>query len=91
MSDVHGESADSIGAGAPAEEIEITSAMIAAGEDVILARVGGAEDLGGFFSAAELAKQVFRAMVGAAALGRIARRTHNRKGRGRSLHTKRTR
>lgn len=42
-------------------EIEITPAMIDAGEDAILSEVGGA-DLGGYFSARELACQVYRAM-----------------------------
>jgi basic membrane lipoprotein Med (substrate-binding protein (PBP1-ABC) superfamily) len=41
---------------------EITPEMIAAGEDVILQVVGGA-DLGGFFSASELAKSVYQAMA----------------------------
>lgn len=42
-------------------EIEVTDEMIEAGEDVILSEVGGA-DLGGFFSAADLAKSVYLAM-----------------------------
>jgi hypothetical protein len=40
---------------------EITIEMICAGEDVILCEVGGAE-LGGLFSAADLAERVYRAM-----------------------------
>lgn len=40
---------------------EITPAMIEAGEDVILGVVGGA-DLGGLFSASDLAERVFSAM-----------------------------
>jgi hypothetical protein len=43
------------------DEIEITSAMLDAGEDAILSEVGGAP-LGGFFSARDLAKQVYEAM-----------------------------
>lgn len=39
----------------------ITPAMIDAGEDAILCEVGGA-DLGGYFSARELACRVYRAM-----------------------------
>lgn len=42
-------------------EIEITPEMIDAGEDAILCAVGGA-DLGGAFSAADLARQVYLAM-----------------------------
>ena len=42
-------------------EIEVTSQMIEAGADVILGETGGA-DLGGAFSAPNLAEQVFRAM-----------------------------
>jgi basic membrane lipoprotein Med (substrate-binding protein (PBP1-ABC) superfamily) len=42
-------------------EIEITSEMIEAGADVILCEVGGA-DLGGLFSADDLATRVYRAM-----------------------------
>ena len=45
----------------PEVEIEITPEMIEAGEDVILCEVGGA-NLGGLFSAPELAARVFRAM-----------------------------
>lgn len=44
--------------------IEITPEMIAAGEDAILCVVGGA-DLGGFFSARDLAERVFLAMKSA--------------------------
>jgi hypothetical protein len=43
------------------DEIEITPEMVEAGESVILGVVGGA-DLGGFFSAADLAREVFEAM-----------------------------
>lgn len=42
-------------------EIEITPEMIEAGEDVILCELGGA-DLGGFFSAPDLARKVYLAM-----------------------------
>jgi len=42
-------------------EIEVTPAMVEAGEEVILAQVGGA-DLGGAFSARDLAAEVYRAM-----------------------------
>ena len=44
------------------DAIEITPEMIEIGADVILGVVGGA-DLGGFFSAPELAEKVFRAMA----------------------------
>lgn len=44
------------------DEIEITPEMIDAGESVILCEVGGAEGLGGFFSACALASEVYRAM-----------------------------
>jgi len=44
-----------------AEETEITPEMIDDGEDVILCEVGGA-DLGGYFSARDLAERVYRAM-----------------------------
>jgi hypothetical protein len=43
-------------------EIEITPEMIDAGSEAILGRVGGA-NLGGFFSAPQLAEQVYRAMA----------------------------
>ena len=46
------------------EEIEITPAMVRAGEEAILELVGGA-DLGGLFSAADLAARVYRAMASA--------------------------
>jgi len=52
---------DSFEAGAPVEEIEITPAMLDAGEETILGEVGGAP-LGGFFSARDLARQVYEAM-----------------------------
>ena len=42
-------------------EAEITPAMIDAGEEVILCETGGA-DLGGLFSASDLAVRVYRAM-----------------------------
>ena len=45
-----------------ADEVEITPEMIDAGADAILCVVGGA-DLGGFFSAQELAARVYRAMA----------------------------
>lgn len=45
----------------PRDEIEVTSEMIEAGEWTILEKVGGA-DLGGSFSAADLAASVYRAM-----------------------------
>lgn len=48
------------------EEIEVTPEMIEAGEDVILCAVGGAE-LGGHFSASDLAEEVYRAMHSVAA------------------------
>ena len=48
-------------AGAPEAEIEITPEMIEAGAEAILGEVGGA-DLGGFFSAPDLAVAVYRAM-----------------------------
>lgn len=43
-------------------ELGITNEMIDAGADVILGEVGGA-DLGGLFSARELAKRVYLAML----------------------------
>jgi hypothetical protein len=43
------------------EEIEVTPEMIDAGEHAILCEVGGA-DLGGLFSAHELARRVYLAM-----------------------------
>jgi hypothetical protein len=43
------------------DEIEITPEMIEAGEEAILEVVGGA-DLGGLFSASDLAEKVFWAM-----------------------------
>jgi hypothetical protein len=52
-------------AGAPDPDTrEITPAMIEAGETAILEAVGGA-DLGGTFSASDLAREVFAAMVAA--------------------------
>ena len=42
-------------------EFEITPEMIDAGEQAILERVGG-RDLGGYFSARQLAVEVYRAM-----------------------------
>jgi hypothetical protein len=54
-------------AGAPDPDTpEITPAMIEAGEIAILEVVGGA-DLGGLFSAADLAREVFVAMMAHAA------------------------
>jgi hypothetical protein len=47
---------------APSAEIEVTPEMIEAGEEAILCVVGGA-DLGGWFSADDLAKRVFLAMA----------------------------
>jgi hypothetical protein len=46
------------------EEIEVTPEMIEIGAEVILGEVGGA-DLGGLFSAPELARQVYLAMSSA--------------------------
>jgi hypothetical protein len=43
-------------------EFTITPEMIEAGEDIILQVVGGA-DLGGYFSASELAMSVYQAMA----------------------------
>jgi hypothetical protein len=51
---------DATGAGAP-DEIEITPAMIEAGEDVLLGELGGA--VTSYWSAPELAKRVFEAMA----------------------------
>lgn len=42
--------------------LEITPEMIAAGEEAIQEEVGGAEDLGTWFSASKLARKVFVAM-----------------------------
>lgn len=44
-----------------AQRVEITPEMIEAGEAAVFSEVGGA-DLGGFFSAADLARKVFLAM-----------------------------
>lgn len=44
-------------------DIEVTPEMIEAGADAILSRVGGA-DLGAFFSAEDLAVEVYLAMDG---------------------------
>jgi hypothetical protein len=49
------------GAEPPETEIKITPEMIESGANVIICEVGGA-DLGGFFSARDLAERVFRAM-----------------------------
>jgi hypothetical protein len=46
------------------KEIEITEEMIAVGEDVIWGAIGDA-DVGGYFSASDLAIKVYRAMVAA--------------------------
>ncbi|MEJ2377699.1 MAG: hypothetical protein P8Y71_20690 [Pseudolabrys sp.] len=48
--------------GSPASELEITPAMIDAGGETILVCVGGA-NLGGYFSAPQLAAQVYRAVA----------------------------
>jgi hypothetical protein len=45
----------------PTREVEITSAMIEAGVVEIWAELGGA-DLGGHFSAPDLASRIYRAM-----------------------------
>ena len=50
------------------DEIEITPEMIEAGADAVLGFVGGA-DLGGHFSASEMAIEVYRAMVNAGLSG----------------------
>jgi hypothetical protein len=50
--------------------------MIEAGEEAILCQVGGA-DLGGFFSARDLAISVFRAMGGFDLLARRPPLAHN--------------
>ena len=47
--------------GSDETEIEVTPEMIGAGAEAILREVGGA-DLGGFFSARDLAAQVYLAM-----------------------------
>jgi hypothetical protein len=59
-----------------ADAFEITQAMIEAGEEAILCQVGGA-DLGGFFSARDLAISVFRAMGGFDLLARRPPLAHN--------------
>ena len=56
------------GSGAP----EITPAMIDAGEIAILGEVGGA-DLGGLFSAADLAIKVYQAMSACSPKPRLSR------------------
>ncbi len=50
----------------PAPNIEVTPEMIEAGTDAVLSVVGGA-DLGGLFSASELAVKVYLAMYTARA------------------------
>lgn len=47
----------------PIDVIEVTPEMIQAGEAAILEEVGGADDLGGYFSAPNLAVKVYRAMA----------------------------
>jgi hypothetical protein len=44
------------------DEIEITPAMVEVGKVAILEEVGGADDLGAFFEAADLAQKVYLAM-----------------------------
>lgn len=44
------------------KEPEITPQMIEAGAAEILGEIGGSEDVGGYFSARDLAEKVFRAM-----------------------------
>ncbi len=44
------------------DQTKITEAMLDAGEDAIWGRVGGCQDLGGYFSARELALEVYLAM-----------------------------
>jgi len=61
MSNVHSPCADSVGTGAPAEEIEVTPAMIEAGADA-LRDVLCVVELPPEFSADELAVSVYRAM-----------------------------
>lgn len=60
------------------DEIEITPEMIEAGEEAVLSQVGGA-DLGGFFSAAALAKKVYLAMAAVSLSKRHRSRARNRK------------
>jgi hypothetical protein len=55
-----GDTAESAETGAR-PEIEVTSAMIEAGEDIIWSEIGGAE-LGPAFSASALAERVYQAM-----------------------------
>ena len=45
----------------PADEIEVTPEMIEAGEYAILSEIGGVQ-IGGLFSARDLAASVYRAM-----------------------------
>jgi outer membrane lipoprotein SlyB len=47
-----------------ADAIAVTPEMVEAGEDAVLGEIGGA-DLGGYFSASDLAIKVFRAMAAA--------------------------
>jgi hypothetical protein len=60
MSDLLCKSVDSIGAGAPENEIEITPEMIEAGEYILLANLGGA--VSSHWDPYELAILVYRAM-----------------------------
>jgi hypothetical protein len=73
-------------AGAPEQEFEILPAMIEAGEDVVLSEIGGA-DLGGYFSARDLAGKVYLAMVAAAALTPAGPQKQNPKEPERNLRT----
>ena len=59
MDHVHMPSPDSVGAGAPAIEIEFTPEMVEAGEGIILSDV---LEIGGLFDASELANKVYLAM-----------------------------
>jgi len=84
--DLRGRVADILAASLnPPVEIEITPEMIDAGEETIWGVVGDA-DLGGFFSARDLAISVFRAMATVAQasdLGpkkRVPDRAHSRRG-----------
>jgi len=58
------------------DEIKITHEMIEAGEDAVLSCVGGA-DLGGYFSARDLAVAVFLAMRSAGSKSLIPAGEHN--------------
>ncbi len=57
-----GKRPESAAGGVVADEPEITAEMVEAGEDVLLGKTGGADDLGPRFVAADVARLVYVAM-----------------------------